>query len=272
MVKTNLISCKNKFDKGTIVFLHGGPGMDSSYLLPAMNDLSSNHSLLFYDMGQGECSDYDIEYLLVELNEVIGSIDSKKIILFGHSFGSALALEYVGRYNPQSLHALIFVSWIYDNGWNKRLPRNLKKTIERVNSADYAGFSHDDTLKKQTLEYYKHYFNESCQDIGRKILNKISYNAKLQNDFFKNYLNHFDCNNILKKINVPILSIAGKGDEIVPIGYIQRSYDLIKNISTLELDNCAHFPFIEQQDSVLKEIKNFINQCNHNSVIAKKGE
>ncbi|MDR1335170.1 MAG: alpha/beta hydrolase [Holosporaceae bacterium] len=51
-----------KFGSGEpIIIIHGGPGLDHSYLLPQMLELAKDHELIFYDQrGSGKSFDAEI--------------------------------------------------------------------------------------------------------------------------------------------------------------------------------------------------------------------
>ena len=233
--------------------------MDASYFMPYMSSLTQNNALLFYHLGQSLSDHYEMKNLVNELHQVIATLNGEKFILLGHSFGSALALEYLKQYNPSSLLGLIFISWIYDSNWQGICSPELQKTIEEVKNIDFSKDTPDEALKKQYLAYSKHYFNKKCLAKGTGLLNKVQYNAKLQDKIEKDYFLSFDCREMLRKIEAPVLSILGQEDPIVTADYIRNAYPLIKTLTSVEISDSCHFPFIEFNNLTLEKINKFLN-------------
>lgn len=265
MVKTKItLSLQENKACPLIVLIHGGPGMDSSYFSQFVGDLNKKYSTLCYNLGQFSDSYYTMGGLLSELNRVLDRVRDQKVILLGHSFGSALILEYIEKYHSANIQALILISWIYDRNWAYCQSAEVAKTVAEIDNADYSGLAPNEILKKKSVAYRRIYFHKKYQDKGRMILKKINYKSQLQSDIFKNYLDSFDCKNILQKIEKPVLSIAGKCDLIVRVDYIRRAYRLIKKLSLFEVEECCHFPFIESEKVVLTKVIEFVDGLNKN--------
>lgn len=98
-----------------LVLLHGGPGCPSPYLEP-FEALASERPVLFYDqLGCGESDRptdpalWRIERFRLELDAVIAAQGGGPVHLFGHSWGSMLALDYALAH-PARVASLILAS------------------------------------------------------------------------------------------------------------------------------------------------------------------
>jgi len=88
--------------RGTpLLLLHGGPGAGHDYLLP-MKALGADRPIIFYDqLGCGRSdapedeSRYRITRFVDEVDAVRKALGLDRIVLFGHSWGSMLAIEYL---------------------------------------------------------------------------------------------------------------------------------------------------------------------------------
>ncbi len=84
-----------------LLTLHGGPGAAHNYLLP-LKALADSRPVIFYDqLGCGKAdapqdeSIYTIQRSVDELDAVRAALKLDEFILYGHSWGSMLAIEYL---------------------------------------------------------------------------------------------------------------------------------------------------------------------------------
>lgn len=95
-----------------LLVLHGGPGVPSTYLKP-LAALADERPVVFYDqLGTGK-SDHPtdttlwrMERYLEELNRVRQALGLREVHLYGHSWGSILAVEYLLT-RPAGVRSLI---------------------------------------------------------------------------------------------------------------------------------------------------------------------
>jgi len=96
-----------------LLLLHGGPGAAHNYLL-SMAALGEGRPVIFYDqLGCGKAdapsdeSLYTIQRSVDELDAVRAALGLEQVILFGHSWGSALAIEYLCQGRGQGVEKLV---------------------------------------------------------------------------------------------------------------------------------------------------------------------
>ncbi|KAJ7165692.1 proline-specific peptidase [Mycena crocata] len=107
---------------GPLVVLHGGPGLSHDYLIP-LADLASRTpttAVVFYDqLGNGQSthlrskdpSFWTIDLFIAELENILaffGVADCFNIL--GHSWGGALASEFIVRRQPPGLRYLVLAN------------------------------------------------------------------------------------------------------------------------------------------------------------------
>lgn len=99
-----------------IVIVHGGPGLDHSYLQPGLNVLAARNTLIYYDQRGTGRSEAELDIGVVNFDAFVDDIDAlrqvlehDKITVLTHSFGTLLGIEYARRY-PDHLTALILMS------------------------------------------------------------------------------------------------------------------------------------------------------------------
>lgn len=93
--------------------LHGGPGAAHNYLLP-LKALADERPVIFYDqLGTGKAdapedeSLYTIQRSVDELDAVRAALKLDDIVLYGHSWGSMLAIEYLCQGRGKGIDTLV---------------------------------------------------------------------------------------------------------------------------------------------------------------------
>ncbi|MBS0295734.1 MAG: proline iminopeptidase-family hydrolase [Proteobacteria bacterium] len=88
-------------NKTPMLMLHGGPGAGHNYLTP-MKVLADERPVIFYDQlgcGKSDAPEdpkiYTVARYVQEVDAIRKALGLEKVILFGHSWGSMLAIEYM---------------------------------------------------------------------------------------------------------------------------------------------------------------------------------
>lgn len=99
-----------------VLVIHGGPGMDHSYLLPAMDALAQTHLVMFYDQrGTGE-SEAELngeviswEGFVSDPNRIQDHFGIDRVHIVAHSFGTLIATAYALEF-PERVRSLVLVN------------------------------------------------------------------------------------------------------------------------------------------------------------------
>ncbi|OFZ78448.1 MAG: hypothetical protein A2583_13855 [Bdellovibrionales bacterium RIFOXYD1_FULL_53_11] len=249
-----------------LLCLHGGPGMDGSYFMSYLNDLKyeCQHELVFYRQHQnGETT---MPGLVDELHSVISKLKGIRVVLLGHSFGSALALEYIKKHGEKSpLAGLVLVSWLYDNHFfdaakqrHEELYNEIAEQTKDI-TKQFKKRADDHLLRLITTANTPAYFGVLKEVEGRNVLGKIQYNARAYKDLLQNYLKDFDLKGVLKSLTLPTLSITGRSDCIIDCEYVKKGADLNPKIKHEVLPG-GHFPFIESSRDFINNMSIFLKE------------
>lgn len=99
--------------KTPLLLLHGGPGAGHDYLNP-MAALGEDRAVIFYDQlgcGRSDAPEdetlYRIPRFVDEVDAVRDALGLKEIVLFGNSWGSMLAIEYLASRRGRGVEKLI---------------------------------------------------------------------------------------------------------------------------------------------------------------------
>jgi proline iminopeptidase len=269
-----------RFGSGTpIVILHGGPGLDQTYLLPQILELATDHEVILYDQrGSGKSletkinSSYiNIDQFTKDLEDLRTHLKLQKFVLAGHSWGGLLAMNYATQH-PNHLSGLIFISSapadykgqkaFIDKYVQRTKPINNDiKALSKYNDFKELSDSEISDLYKTLFSVY--FFNPD--EVNKLNLNMNAASARSgfkvmehmsQTSWLKPHINLVPG---LKKLEVPTLVIHGRQD-IVPAWTAQEIKDSIPNAEIAYLEQCGHFPYIEKPKPFFAKIRQLISK------------
>ena len=250
-----------------VVIVHGGPGLTHDHFMPQMAQLAQNHSLVFYDQrGSGRSIDSNTNKEFLTLQQFVSDLDAlrkhlqfNKITVLGHSWGSFLALFYAITY-PQHTEKLILMGPqpMCDKGMTAfeavfsqrlaplkdQLPSDPEDLVQfyRILSA---AFCYDPAKAHElTLSYHP-----VADQMGRKVAKHL--NAAL-------FAGQWDYHAQLTQVIAPTLIVHGAQDPI-PLWTAQKLYQSLPNAKLVTLDQCGHFPYIEQPKAFFKAVGAFLD-------------
>src|SRR5262245_48865364 len=102
-----------------LICLHGGPGFSETWLLRYFNAALEKHfTVVYWDQrgaGKSFCpsiarSSMTVEQFIADLGELVDLVCARlgqsKVVIFGHSWGSALGVLYAARF-PEKVSAYV---------------------------------------------------------------------------------------------------------------------------------------------------------------------
>src|SRR6266568_1579018 len=133
-----------------LVIVHGGPGASHDYFLPYLLPLARNHRLIFIDeRGSGrsqrlqDLSQYTVEAMVEDLEDVRVALNLGKIDLLGHSYGGVLVQAYALKYQQNLTHLILGSTFASTHEMNEVLAREKSQMppekLKRLNELEAAG-------------------------------------------------------------------------------------------------------------------------------------
>ncbi len=258
-----------------LLILHGGPGLDHSYLLPQMSKLAEDCKLIFYDQRGSGASRGPVDSTSITIDNFIADIEGMrqglnlgKLNLFGHSWGATLAMLYTLKY-PTHVQSLILADPGGASAEYQRQGIGIQKG--RLTEGDriaIATLVRTDEFKNRTPAVMEEYF--------RILFRATFYNKRLADSLTLNFsqetarnsmvipqllfrgMENFDLHEKLSAISCPTLIIHGKADT-VPVEAAQRIHECIRGSKLVILQKSGHFPYIESPDEFVKTITDFLH-------------
>ena len=259
-----------------VVLLHGGPGYTSHYLEPLARTLGNDRPVIVYDqLGSGR-SDRVTDTALLHTDRFVRELDSlrralhlDRIHLYGHSWGSMLALEYLAT-NPAGVVSVTLASpLITSAAWardGQTLLKTMPDSIQRIVAAhEAAGTTASQQYQDASLEYMKRYvFGMEPPyppevDSAMAGFSPFVYETMWGPSEFNptGSLKHFDRSAVLKDLRMPVLFTVGRQDEATP-ETIQRFARDVPNARMRVFERSAHMAMLTERDTYADAVRAFL--------------
>ncbi|WP_407375048.1 alpha/beta fold hydrolase [Methanobrevibacter sp.] len=237
-----------------IVFIHGLS--DSMvYWEPLVQGFKNDYKVLRFDLrghGQSELGsdEISIDTYTDDLNGILDQLNIQKVNLVGFSLGGAVALNFAINY-PSKVSSIVLMSSF------AKLSAHSENVLNQFLNTLNIGFE----------EFYDYILPlVLCPDViedNREELDFLkNYSASIANvDAFKKAVVaslNFDVWDKLENIDVPVLFLAGKYDEIFTPDEQKELNEKISNSRLVVLDNVRHNLLVGKNIvAVLDNLKNF---------------
>lgn len=259
-----------------LLVLHGGPGAPSYYLKP-LAALANDRPVVFYDqLGAGH-SDHPtdttlwrIDRFIEELRRVREALGLKEVHLFGSSWGTMLATDYLLT-RPSGVRSLILASpalsipmWVHDAD-------SLRGTLPESTQAAIARHEHDGSFdspeyQAAMIEYYHRFVsltNPWTPDIDSTLsqlgVSVYTYMCGPSEFTVTGTLRNYDRTARLREITIPTLFTAGRYDEATP--GTTRYYQSLVPGSQIEIfEHSAHMTMQDEPERYVEVLRAFLRK------------
>jgi proline iminopeptidase len=254
-----------------IVLIHGGPGSCHLSYRPFCESLVSTLPVLVYDqIGSGfsskvtRASKLTVADFVEELSLLRRKLGLKKLHLFSHSWGAAIATEFSVKFSKYVSSNIFFgpyfdtSDWIRDaNTLLKTLPPIHQKAVARsLKSNDFGTKEFEkatDFFNKLYLRRKEVVFPE--RTAGNSLFGLDVYNALWGASEFvcTGKLKSYSVVTKLKKITQPALFICGEFDEAVP-STVKKYCNLVTKAEFRIISGAAHCAHYEKPRELKTQI------------------
>lgn len=248
-----------------VLFLHGGPGSGANALmeLDAFVQLETQYHCVYFDQRGSGLSTYDLrssitqEQIIEDTHAVVTCIKetypTKKIVVWGGSFGGVVACLYLSKY--QDIDKLILSSPAICFGreqslaFFKRTSSSMKKRMAPYSMSFEEGVTPEEELANEAFQS----FVFSTQNPSKSIKHIVA---------MKDWFFHFDASDSLRNCNIDTLLLIGEDDSICDATTILHSIETLHNekIETLAIAQCGHAVFVDAKELFLQKIQDFIDR------------
>lgn len=260
----------------SVVVLHGGPGLEHTYLLPGLEPLARDHRLIFYDQrGSGrseapvDSSSISLENFVADLDLVIRRVAGGEATVLGHSWGGLLAVLYASRY-PDRVRSLVLMSPIEPGQrYREETSRRQRARQSDRDSAAIADLVGSEAFRSRSPEavnqLYRLSFRSTFADTGMADRLPVDFTGRTARaagtvpGLLLGPLGEYDFWGRLEQITAPALVVHGAEDPIPPAMAREMSRRIPD--ARFELIPAAgHFPFVESPEALFSSVRRFLNE------------
>ena len=222
--------------KNTVVLLHGW-GQNIEMMKPLGDRLEGNKIIIVDLPGYGLSQEPNYVWTIYDyvecIKELLDSLNVKKPILMGHSFGGKISLVYASKYDVEKL--VLFGSPYRPEKKKLSLKTKLLKKAKKI-----PGLNKLEGFAKKHIGSTDY---KNASEMMRKIL-VSTVNLDITED--------------VKKIKCPTLIIWGTLDEAVPVADAYELEKLIPDAGVVIYEGCTHYAYLERINDVTNVLKVFI--------------
>ena len=258
-----------------VLLLHGGPGVASDYFEP-LEALAHEWPVIRYDQLGGGRSDHPddvslwtIDRFVEELGQVREELNLTQVHLYGHSWGSALAVAYMAT-RPSGVVSLSLAGpWLNASRYVTDVEKLRSQLPEEIQAAlgfhEDAGTTESDEYRAASMEFMRRNFcrvEEVLEAIAGEDMPPVYQYMWGPSELLPGTgpLKNFDVTYKVHEITVPTLLTCGRHDEITPetTAWYQR---MIPGSEMVVSEESAHFGHIRETDRYLRVMRDFIRRA-----------
>jgi proline iminopeptidase len=249
-----------------LVVVHGGPGIDHTYLRPWLDPLGEDMRLIYVDLpgcgrsGELPVSEYTHERFVRDLEALRDHFGLNRWAMLGHSYGGFILQDYVLEHPDVVTHLALVNSspaWMrlgFDDGLqavSDKLTPEISEALAALATVDT-----DEEWRHNWLTYFPLYFHD--YDVPSLVANdRTIYRVKVLRRFLDVEAPGHDVRARLGEIYVPTLVVAGRYDFSTPVRHSNVLYKGIPSSELVVFERSGHFPFIEEQEKFLEAARRF---------------
>jgi proline iminopeptidase len=245
--------------------MHGGLGLDHSYLR-SHDALADEYRFVYYDhrgngrSPRGNAAVVDHATWQDDAAALLDRLGEDKAIIYGHSYGSWIALGFALRY-PQRVKALVLCgaapAFDYIEDIQANLATKPPEIVQTFGAAMAAPPESDDAFRALWLGILPLYFHR-YEPRYAETFARTHYSAS-------GYLlgaAHMPSYNLvaqLPQLAVPTLVMNGADDFITPVSQARRIAAAANGVDVIEFARSGHFPFLEEPERYLTELRGWLH-------------
>jgi len=262
--------------KTPLLTLHGGPGAGHNYLAP-LAALATDRPVIFYDqLGCGKADSppdeaiYTIQRSVDEVDAVRRALGLDRIVLFGHSWGSVLAIEYLCQGRGHGVEKLVLGGALASvpqtvAGMQRLITAMPDGAGARIHALEAAGKTDSDEYNALVQRFYQLHVcrrlpwppevNQTIDIVGKSIAYRVMNGP---NEFtIVGVIKNWDRRADLGAIRLPTLITTGEFDEVT-LDCHETIRDGIAGSRLEVMPGCSHLTMNEEPEAYARLLGGFL--------------
>lgn len=254
-----------------LLTFHGAPGFDHTLLRPWLDGLASDATVVYFDhRGHGrsprpaDWSSLTLECLVGDAERLRAQLGLAEVVLFGHSLGCGLALEYALAH-PGRVDGVVLCAGApaYDEGMAPLARAQAKGTpsqLAALGAALGGPISDDATLERLAPGLADLYFGEERPGLAERLLAETRWSAAAWNQLQAHVVPALDLVGRLHAVEAPCLLISGAKDWFSPPAQSDRMARELPHAESVVFEGSGHFPFAEEPERFLAVVRQWLQR------------
>ena len=263
-----------------LLVLHGGPGIPHDYLAN-LAELGDERPVVFYDQlgcGRSDRPDdpslWTRERFARELGAVRAALGLDEVVLYGHSWGTILAVDYLtglgGGARPTGVRGAILAGpalsiprWTADSRvLMAALPPDVGATIEE---GERTGHTDTEAFQAATHTYYQHYvclldpwppeLDAAFAGMGAQVYGTMNGPTEFT---CTGPLKDVDLTGKLPELRLPLLFICGEHDEATPES-TRRYAGLAPGSEVVVIKGASHVANLDRPEAYFRALRSWLD-------------
>ncbi len=274
------IKQSNGSEKPVIVFIHGWAG-SARYWQTTAEIFSEKFDCLLYDMrgfgrsrgkpvveqlslqeNSGEEAvkelTYELEEYAEDLAALLDELQLQRVYINAHSMGASIATLFLNQYQERVEKAILTCSGIFEydkksfeafhkfGGYVVKFRPQWLAKIPLVDRMFMARFLYRSIKATERQAFLQDFLIADYEAALNTIYTSVS---KAQAELMPHEF---------AKLRVPTLLISGEYDKIIPADMGRKAAALSEQVEYVMIPNTAHFPMLEDPDTYLQTVKEFL--------------
>ncbi|MGB3759434.1 MAG: alpha/beta hydrolase [Rivularia sp. (in: cyanobacteria)] len=266
-------------EKPVMVFIHGWAG-SARYWQTTAEVLSEQFDCLLYDMrgfgrsrGKRIIADsqllqqteeslteltYELEEYVEDLAVLLSELQLQRVYINAHSMGASIATLFLNQYQQRVEKAILTCSGIFEydkksfdafhkfGGYVVKFRPQWLAKIPLVDRMFMARFLYRSIKASERQAFLEDFLIADYDAALNTIYTSVS---KAQSELMPHEF---------AKLKVPSIIISGEYDKIIPADMGRKAATMSDQVEYVMIPNTAHFPMLEDPDTYLKTVKEFL--------------
>ena len=251
--------------------LHGGPGLDHTYLRPWLDPLAAAAPLLYVDLrGHGrsssppEAEGYTLPDAAADLVALARARGESSVDLIAHDFGAAVALTLAARH-PEVIRRLVLVAPLRDGEQVRSVARRSREALGEPGWALIQSLSTPQGTLRDARDLPRLFralgrmwWHRAPSDATLEAMARgMRYRAEADANFLA-AAQRFDGRSLASDVRAPTLVVSGDDDLTFRPEESRALSEILPHGRYAEIASAGHLPFVEQPATFVRAVNDFL--------------